>query len=151
MQAKINKAKLGEKDLPSWTDLLVFNGKNRLIDVHWEGDFIFKEALEKPVSNYEEILRERSQLYSFLRQKRVIVNPVSPGLSDGLRNLTLRIYEDNKISLSERHPWHLTFYRIGPTHDEIIYNFNKLSVRIAQKWVEVYNSLHSKKEAFLHY
>jgi len=87
--------KLNKRFLPTWADLITVRN-NRIIGVDWEGDFLLKEALDKPVDNYREVFRERSRLYRVLQDKRVILDPSYPGLSSGVRSLVLPVYERKK-------------------------------------------------------
>ncbi len=149
MISRKSKDKLDKIVLPSWNDLVIVRN-NRVIKVDWEGDFILKDALDN-VKDYREsrkAFNERSNLYKFLHEKRVILNLSSPVLSPAVRKLVIIPAEYNKKDLMDN-PVFRDYYNTGPRHDGIIYDFNKLYRRIAEDWVEAYNRHNPTKEAFL--
>ncbi len=146
MKSEIGKINL--KNMSSWSDLVIIRN-NRVIKVDWEADFSLKDFLDN-VKEYKEskaVFKEISNLYSFLHDKRVILNLSSPDLSPAARKLAISPSE-YKVRI-EDNAWFRDYYKTGPKHNGIIYCFNKLYIRIAQDWVEACNKHDPKKEAFL--
>ena len=118
--------------------------KNRITAVNWKKDFYLVELLNNGVeiATKSNTFKLRSRLYSFLCLNRVL-SKLSPEVKSG--NISAYKRRKDVIFYSGfKGDW-----RIGPSHDGIMYYFGEGFMAIAENWIEAYNERNKNYVAFI--